>query len=303
MASYRTLTAYGPNPNAGVNVNADHGWGGYQYPGGVPNSLLGAASYNGVTTTVRRELVELFSLAYQLAKQKHGYTIYTRNPNGNGENWGPWGYENRVIAGSNTPSNHSKAKANDWNAPYNPYSVSNFASDFPPAMVADLESIGLGWGGRYGDTMHWEYAYSPADVAGHVARARALLGGKAVGTVDKPAGLTPAQLEEIEVASAVEELINRLPGIVQGVVNDSLRAPEFNQTAAAELARINSGVIDVFRGDEFKGIIRDQVLKVLDGPEVAAKINGLVVNVFRSPEVAGIIDRAADGKVDNGPKA
>jgi hypothetical protein len=53
--------------------------------------------------------------------------------------------------------------------------VDNFQSDFPPAMVADLESIGLGWGGRYGDTMHWEYIFSPDDVAGHEAEARALL--------------------------------------------------------------------------------------------------------------------------------
>ena len=31
---------YGANPNAGVNVNADHGWGGYQWPAGVPSNLL-----------------------------------------------------------------------------------------------------------------------------------------------------------------------------------------------------------------------------------------------------------------------
>ena len=168
--------AYGPNPNAGIDVNADHGWGNFQWPGGVPASLLGWAEYKGVRSEVRKELVTLYTLAYQIAREKHGYTINTTNPNGNGEAWGPWGYENRIIDGSaNVPSNHSRGKANDWNAPFNPYSVDNFQSDFPPAMVADLESIGLGWGGRYGDTMHWEYIFSPDDVAGHEAEARALL--------------------------------------------------------------------------------------------------------------------------------
>ena len=139
--------------------------------------MLGWAEYQGVRSEVRKELTTLFSLAYEIAREKHGYTIFTTNPNGNGAAWGPWGYENRIIAGSaNVPSNHSRGKANDWNAPLNPYSTDNFQSDFPPSMVADLESIGLGWGGRYGDTMHWEYIYSPADVSGHETRARAILG-------------------------------------------------------------------------------------------------------------------------------
>ena len=178
MAVYHAKD-YGPNPNAGVNVNADHGWGGYAWPRGVPVGLLGTASYRGVTSTVRKELVTLYGLAYAIAREKHGYTIWTKNPNGNGEAWGPWGYENRAISGSSTPSNHSKGKANDWNAPFNGYAkgFANIVSDFPPAMVADLESIGLCWGGRYGDAMHWEYGYSPADVAGHEAKARKILGG------------------------------------------------------------------------------------------------------------------------------
>jgi hypothetical protein len=166
---------YGSNPNAGINPNDDHGWGGYKWPTGVPAALLGTASHNGVTATVRQELVGLFSLAFAIA-EAHGYTINTYV---NGVNWGPWGYENRAISGTSVASNHSKGKAVDWNAPNNPY-VNGFASiqsDFPPAMVADLESIGLYWGGRYGDAMHWEYCYSPADVAGHVAAAQRILTG------------------------------------------------------------------------------------------------------------------------------
>lgn len=194
MATYRAAN-YGPNPNAGVNVNADHGWGGYQYPGGVPASLLGWASYNGVRSQVRRELVTLYSLAYQIAEVVHGYKIETMV---GGEPWGPWGYENRTISGSSTPSNHSKGKANDWNAPRNGYAngFANIVSDFPPAMVAHLESIGLCWGGRYGDAMHWEYGYSPDNVAGHEAVARRILG---VGTTGTGTGSKPTTTPTDEI--------------------------------------------------------------------------------------------------------
>ena len=128
-----SANAYGYNVNEGVNVNADHGWGGYQWPGGVPGGLLGTAVYGPIRLTIRRELVELAQLTFAIADKKHGYTVWTRNPNGNGENWGPWGYENRTISGSSTPSNHSRGKAMDWNAPNNGYANGfwNISSDFP----------------------------------------------------------------------------------------------------------------------------------------------------------------------------
>lgn len=177
-------SAYGGNINAGVNVNADHGWGGWQWPGGVPSSLLGTTSYqqiNGakqvIRVTVRRELVPLFTLAFALADRKHGYQIWASR---NGEVWGPWSYENRAIGGTSTASNHSRAKAIDVNAPNNPQSYT-FQCDMPPGLVNDWERIGLCWGGRYGggtkfDTMHFEYGYSPDDVARHTALAQQLLG-------------------------------------------------------------------------------------------------------------------------------
>jgi hypothetical protein len=176
--------AYGPNPNAGVNVNADNGWGPYKWPGGVPGSLLGTVTYqqaNGakqlVRVTVRRELVGLFTLAFALADRKHGYQVWAER---GGQPWGPWSYENRPISGTSTASNHSRGRAIDVNAPLNPQSYT-FQSDMPPAMVADWERIGLCWGGRYEggvkfDTMHFEYGYSPADVARHTALAQQLLG-------------------------------------------------------------------------------------------------------------------------------
>ena len=196
---------YGANPNAGVNVNADHEWGGYQWPAGVPSNLLGTTNYqqrNGakqlIRVTVRRELVPLFELAAELADVKHGYQIWASR---GGEVWGPWSYENRAIGGTSTASNHSRAKAWDVNAPNNPQSYT-FQSDLPPGLVEDWERIGLCWGGRYVsptkfDTMHFEYGYSPADVAGHVALARQLLGGPA--PAPTPATPSPSPEEDIMI--------------------------------------------------------------------------------------------------------
>lgn len=207
-----TAKAYGANLNAGANVNGDNSWGGYQWtPNGdrrLPASLLGWAEYGDVRVQIRKELVQLAELTLAIADKRHGYTVYTRNPNGNGENWGPWGYEHRPIAGTQSPSNHSRGRAMDWNAPWNPY-ASGFAaikSDFPPAMVADIESLGWGWGGRYGDAMHWEYAYSPSEVGAHVLRARALLAGPQGARADAVSrdwfdGLTRPQLEDAIVTT------------------------------------------------------------------------------------------------------
>lgn len=177
--------SYGSNPNAGVDSNNDHGWGGYQWPGGVPGNLLATAVYRGsrsvASCVCRKELVELFQLGWQLADTKYNYPVYG-SPCPSGEpTWGPWGYENRAIGGTSSPSNHSRGKAMDVNAPRNPQSYT-FQSDMPVGWVNAMETCGFYWGGRYGggtkyDTMHFEYCYSPANVPGHVARMKALLGG------------------------------------------------------------------------------------------------------------------------------
>lgn len=201
--------AYGPNPHANVDPNADHGWGGYQWPGGVPAHLLGTAVYQGrhskASAQCRKELVELFELVWEIADRKHDYTVYG-SPNPSGEpTWGPWGYENRPIGGTHSASNHSRGRAMDVNAPRNPQSHT-FQSDMPVGMVHDYEACGFYWGGRYTggtkfDAMHFEYILSPADVPGSVARAKAILGGAPTGGGGAPADwFDSASIEDVKAA-------------------------------------------------------------------------------------------------------
>lgn len=234
------LSDFGANPNASRNVNADNGWGPYKWPQGVPSNLLGVAEYKGVKSTVRKELVPIFEAAYKIA-EKHNYKINVRNPNGNGEFWGPFGYENRAIAGTSSASNHSRGRANDWNAPWNPYNKNNFTTDFPVAMVRDLEAIGLGWGGRYGDTMHWEYAWTPGDVAGHLAVADRILKG-ATGTTPSTEELTVGQYENIMAAIAgLAKKIDDLPvRIWVAPITGDVPGGHANELLAA--AAVNSGI-------------------------------------------------------------
>jgi len=185
-------SAYGPNPYGG-NVNADNGWGGWKWPGGVPSALLTSfdvpAGGGLAHLTFRSELVELVRLSFQIAA-KHGYTIYAVH---NGEVWGPWSYENRAISGSSVASNHSRGRAWDINAPNNPFH-DPLICDMPPAMVNDFESIGWAWGGRYSgrkDAMHYEFGYTPGDVGRFVAKAKSILGGVVIPPPDPGPGPTP----------------------------------------------------------------------------------------------------------------
>lgn len=173
-------TAYGANPHADRNPNDDHGWGGHEWPAGVPADLLAVVTIpGGVRIVVRKELAELVAVKYQIAKIKYGRTF---------ERGWTGGYENRPIAGTTVPSNHSRGKAIDNDAATNPMSF-EFHSDLPPQLVADWESLGFYWGGRYvgkTDSMHFEYAYAPTDVAAHVAQARSILSRATGGIPENP---------------------------------------------------------------------------------------------------------------------
>lgn len=239
-----SLSAYGPNLNAGVNANADNGWGSYKWPGGVPSNLLGTAKYKGRNSSVsvicRKELVPLFELAFAIADLKHNYTIYG-SPNPSGEpTWGPWGYENRPIGGTTSASNHSRGRAMDVNAPRNPQSYT-FQSDMPVAMVRDFESIGFFWGGRYGggtkyDAMHFEYCYSPADVPGHIQKATNILRGVEVNIpTSTPEPVVTdwwdemSDAEKATLLADVADIKNKLGWLVS---NEAIEGVQYSKTAA-----------------------------------------------------------------------
>jgi hypothetical protein len=183
MTNY-ARSAYGTsNPNAGYPANGDFAaWGGHSWPKGVPASLLGTTNYTSGTTgqtlrvTMRKELVPLWNLIFEIQDRKYHYPVWARK---NNESWGPWGYSNRPIAGTQRASGHSGALSVDENAPFNPYSTT-FQCDMPPAMVKDLESLGLYWGGRYVgqkyDSMHYGFCRKPNTVAAYIAKAKAILG-------------------------------------------------------------------------------------------------------------------------------
>lgn len=91
-----------------------------------------------------------------------------------------WGYANRAISGTSTPSNHSWGLAVDLDAPENPYlsadahrAPHSLRKTFPggrilrSTMPDNVEKIatrwGFAWGGRYTtkpDPMHFEFVAS-----------------------------------------------------------------------------------------------------------------------------------------------
>lgn len=169
---------YGANPNARINPNLDRGWGGYQWPQGVPKDKLSTLRFPGKLGTVilvgRKELMPLVATLMAITERQYGYYFHP--------GW-CWSYSNRSVTGGKIASNHSRGKAFDFNAPNNPFSWA-FKSDIPPAVVRLWESHGFYWGGRYTgqptDAMHMEFWNSPASVAGYLASAQKIL--KAIGT-------------------------------------------------------------------------------------------------------------------------
>lgn len=259
----------------GANPNAENGWGPYKWPAGVPANLRATFSYqqvNGlkqrITGDVRKELVELFQLAAAIADRKYNYQIYA---NKDGVNWGPWTYSNRAIAGTNTASNHSRALAWDVNAPLNGYAsgFSTISSDIPPALVNDWERIGLSWGGRYGDAMHFEANITPAQVPAHVALAKQILGGSVPDTppTDPPIPPEDDSMSAADVAALkayIDTKFAELPtqvwtkGITGGAphqaANALLATAAANSAVAATQATIAASDYDVIIYEDAGGL-------------------------------------------------
>ena len=119
----------------------------------------------------------------------------------------------------------------------------------PPAMVADLESLGFYWGGRYQgqkyDAMHFGYCRKPAAVAGFVARARKILGQIAPPKPPPEEDMDLTQKNLDDIANAV---VKKLEGTAQ-TYTDSYAAwlgrdahPELSyKQAAAQSFQFASG--------------------------------------------------------------
>lgn len=106
-----------------------------------------------------------------------------------------WGYANRPIAGTSSPSNHSRGTAVDLDAPTNPYLSAGehrrahplrkeiagrlLRTTMPAGVVGIADRWGFGWGGLYAskpDPMHFELALTPLGAAARIADLRALDG-------------------------------------------------------------------------------------------------------------------------------
>jgi D-alanyl-D-alanine carboxypeptidase-like protein len=119
----------------------------------------------GISVLVHREIAPIVA-ALMAETIAGGYRL---NP---GE---CWGYANRAIAGTSTPSNHSWGLAVDLNAPSNPM-ADRLITDMPVWMVELWRRRGFRWGGDYTgrkDPMHFEYLGTLADAHQIVAALKA----------------------------------------------------------------------------------------------------------------------------------
>lgn len=125
---------------------------------------------DGLRLPVHSELKALVAMSMDLTEAL-GYNIIPGQT---------WGYANRPISGTRTPSNHSWGTAVDINAPSNPYASAEWhrrnargtkpfglqiVCNIPQKVIAFWESQGFRWGGRYTgkiDPMHFEFMGSVA---------------------------------------------------------------------------------------------------------------------------------------------
>lgn len=157
-----------------VSTSQSRGWG-PGWPTGVPPSGLTQVDINGVRYPggVRNEIAELVTIL-TAETQARGYVFGVPGDPA----FGCWGYANRPITGTNSPSNHSWGLAVDINAPRNPMR-SPLTTDMPGWMPVLWETYRFGWGGRWTgtpDPMHYEYLGTPDQAVSDTARARADLG-------------------------------------------------------------------------------------------------------------------------------
>lgn len=215
-------SAYGSNPNAGVNVNGTNGWGNSAWPNCY--ARMATARGTNVSVQVRAELAPLVA---ELLKRTEamGYRLYQSQTGG---------YNCRKIAGTNRPSNHSRGRAVDLNWQMNPQSHT-FISTLPPAVVKMWESHGFYWGGRYNyptkyDTMHFEFYDTPGSVARHLKRLKGSGGGTSPTCTQSVNRSSYPKLKQGSTGASVSALQCALkkqgfaPGTVDGVFGAKTKA-------------------------------------------------------------------------------
>ena len=150
-------------------MGQSHSSWGKGWPGGatVPLSTLKFDGRGGETTfgQFATELIPL-ALLCLAETERRGYIV------GKGAQ-DDWAYNNRNIAGTNIPSNHSRGTALDINARDNAYG--DHSTAFPPNIAHEVwEKFGWEWGGDWGtpDAMHFEYLPARSTVGKNTRKAR-----------------------------------------------------------------------------------------------------------------------------------
>jgi peptidoglycan hydrolase-like protein with peptidoglycan-binding domain len=190
------------------------------------------ATIRGVRLPVRREIAPLVAgLVKELAEARNK----AFNPD-----W-CWGYANRAISGTSTPSNHSWGLAVDLDAPENPYlaaathrAAHSLRKTYPggrvlrSTMPMKAEAIGERWGFRWGgvyttkpDPMHFEFIGSTSD-------ARTLVNDSGLPKPDKLKKAGRPTIKEGSRGRAVSYLQRKL-----NIAADGIFGPQTEQAVKA----------------------------------------------------------------------
>jgi peptidoglycan hydrolase-like protein with peptidoglycan-binding domain len=212
------------------------------------------ATVRGVRLPVRKEIAPLVAgLVKELADARNK----AFNPD-----W-CWGYANRAISGTNTPSNHSWGLAVDLDAPENPYASAathqaahSLRKTYPggrvlrSTMPKEAEAIAKRWGFRWGgvyttkpDPMHFEFI-------GSISDARSLADGSGM---PKPDGLKKRGRPTIKEGSrgrAVSYLQRKLD-----IPADGIFGPQ-TEKAVKEFQRKNGLTADGIVGKDTWGALK-----------------------------------------------
>ncbi|GAB3624131.1 hypothetical protein GCM10027418_22150 [Mariniluteicoccus endophyticus] len=252
-------SAYGSNPHAGKNPNAQNGWGPAAWPNCPSASQMATAqSKSGDKAVVRRELAPLVS-ELMTRTEAMGYNIRMSG-----------GFNCRPIRGSKTiPSNHSKGKAVDINWDKNPMG-SKFVSDIPPAVVKMWEEAGFYWGGRYSgrpDAMHFEYVLPPSAVQGKLNALRGKNGPKpTTKPTSKPT--TPASCDFAKTDQKVWQKNSRNDAASVKEVQCRLNARGHKLVVDGKFGPKTDAAVRSFQRSH--GLAADGIV----GPKTWAKLNG-----------------------------